>query len=98
MNEAMLAVAASNDNAQLQENPAMISAAVAPLIPAGKARGVPRDDVTVDDLLTVKAAVLFAGPQEGPRLAAILIDGLRHGAQARGRRRAKQQRRRTKRS
>jgi hypothetical protein len=56
----------------------MISAAVAPLIEAGKAEGVLRDDVTVDDFITVKGAVVFAGPEKGRRLAGILLDGLRY--------------------
>jgi AcrR family transcriptional regulator len=82
MNEAMLAVVASGDKTPLNESHAMIRAAVAPLVEAGKAQGLLRDDVTLDDFLTVKGAILFAGPEKGRRLAAILLDGLRHGARA----------------
>ena len=56
----------------------MMSSAVAPLIEAGRQQGLLRDDVTVDDFLTVKGAIIFAGPEKGRRLATILLDGLRH--------------------
>jgi AcrR family transcriptional regulator len=85
MVEAMLAVIAGNDT-PLNQSLAMISAAVAPFIEAGKAEGVLRDDVTVDDFITLKGAVVFAGPERGRRLAAILLDGLRHGARKPARR------------
>ncbi len=81
MIEALLAVIAGG-GAPLNESLVMISAAVAPLIEAGKAEGVLRDDVTVDDFITVKGAVVFAGPEKGRRLAAILLDGLRYRPQA----------------
>jgi AcrR family transcriptional regulator len=77
MIEALRAVIAA-DLTPLNQSLAMISAAVAPLIEAGKAEGLLRDDVTVDDFITVKGAVVFAGPEKGRRLAAILLDGLRH--------------------
>ena len=77
MIEAMLAVVAGGGT-PLNESLAMISAAVAPLIDAGKAEGLLRDDVTVDDFITIKGAVVFAGPAKGRRLAAILLDGLRY--------------------
>jgi AcrR family transcriptional regulator len=79
MIEAMLAVIAGGGS-PLNQSLAMISAAVAPLIDAGKAEGVLRDDVTVDDFITIKGAVVFAGPAKGRRLAAILLDGLRYRA------------------
>jgi AcrR family transcriptional regulator len=79
MIEAMLAVIAGGGT-PLNQSLAMISAAVAPLIEAGKAEGVLRDDVTVDDFITIKGAVVFAGPAKGRRLAAILLDGLRYRA------------------
>jgi AcrR family transcriptional regulator len=77
MIEALLAAIAAG-GAPLNQSLAMISAAVAPLIEAGKAEGVLRDDVTVDDLITIKGAIVFAGPEKGRRLAAILLDGLRY--------------------
>ena len=83
MIEAMLAVIAAGGT-PLNQSLAMISAAVAPLIEAGKAKDVLRDDVTVDDFITVKGAVVFAGPEKGRRLAAILLDGLRYRARAPG--------------
>jgi len=77
----MLAVVAGGGT-PLNQSLAMIGAAVAPLIAAGKAEGVLRDDVTVDDFITIKGAVVFAGPVKGRRLAAILLDGLRYRAAA----------------
>lgn len=57
---------------------AMIAAAVAPLIAAGKAEGLLRDDVTVDDFISVKGAVATAHPENARRLAVLLLDGLRY--------------------
>jgi AcrR family transcriptional regulator len=86
MIEAMLAVIATGGGAPLNQSLAMISAAVAPLLEAGRAEGVLRDDVTVDDFIAVKRAVVFAGPEKARRLAVILLDGLRYRAPARERR------------
>jgi len=61
----------------------MVTAAVAPLVDAGKAAGLLRADVTVGDGILVKGAVAMARPENARRLAAILVDGLRHGAPAR---------------
>lgn len=77
MNQAMLAVVAEGNRSPLNESLAMISTAVTPLLLAGRRAGVLRDDVTVDDFLTVKGAVLFAGPEKGRRLATLLFEGLR---------------------
>ena len=52
------------------------------MIEAGKVAGVLRDDVTVEDFIAVKGAVATARPEAARRLAAILIDGLRHRAPA----------------
>jgi hypothetical protein len=93
--EAMLAVIADGGT-PLNQSLAMISAAVAPLIEAGKAEGVLRDDVTIDDFITVKGAVAFAGPEKGRRLAAILLDGLRYRPRAPKPRRAAQPKNATK--
>ena len=77
---------------------AMITAAVAPIIEAGRAEGVLRDDVTVEDFIIIKGAVANARPEGAKRLAAILIDGLRYRAPApkprtkRGRKAAKRSR------
>ena len=81
MMEAMRAVVAAGP-APLNQSLAMFAAAVAPIIEAGKADGVLRDDVTVDDFITIKGAVAFAGPEKGRRLAALLLDGLRHRPRA----------------
>jgi AcrR family transcriptional regulator len=81
MIDAMLAVIAAGTT-PLNQSLAMISAAVAPLIEAGKAQGILRDDITVDDFITIKGAVVFAGPEKGRRLASILLDGLRYHARA----------------
>jgi AcrR family transcriptional regulator len=82
MLEAMRAVVAAGPT-RLNPSLAMFAAAVAPIIEAGKTDGVLRDDVTVDDFLTIKAAVTLARPENARRLAAILVDGLRHGARVR---------------
>jgi AcrR family transcriptional regulator len=92
MIEAMLAVIAAGGT-PLNQSLAMISAAVAPIIEAGKAEGLLRDDVTVDDFITAKRAVVFAGPEKGRRLAAILLDGMRYRARPERRNGARQARR-----
>lgn len=79
MIEAMHAVIAAGGT-PLNQSLAMITTAVAPLIEAGRAQHLLREDVTVEDFITIKGAVVFAGPQKGRRLAAILMDGLRHRA------------------
>lgn len=76
MVQAMLAVVRT-DRTPLNESLTMVSAAVAPLIEAGRAKGVLRDDVTVEDFILIKGAIAFAGPERGRRLAAIVLDGLR---------------------
>ncbi len=82
MLEAMRAVVAAGPT-RLNPSLAMFAAAVAPIIEAGRADGVLRDDVTVDDFMTIKAAITLARPENTRRLAAILLDGLRHGARVR---------------
>jgi AcrR family transcriptional regulator len=82
MLEAMRAVVAAGPT-RLNPSLAMFAAAVAPIIEAGKAEGVLRDDVTVDDFMAIKAAITLARPETTRRLAAILVDGLRHGARVR---------------
>ncbi len=92
MNEAMLAVVAMGNNAPLTESLSMMGSAVAPLLEAGRRQGLLRDDVTVDDFLIVKGAVIFAGPEKGRRLARILVDGLRRVPPAAARRSPKRAR------
>jgi len=79
MIEAMRAVIAAGGT-PLNESLAIFTTAVIPIVEAGKAEGVLRDDVTVDDVLSVKGAVATARPEKARRLAAILIDGLRYRA------------------
>jgi AcrR family transcriptional regulator len=79
MIEAMRAAVAAGGS-PLNESLAIFSSALAPLLEAGKAKGVLRDDVTVDDLLSVKGAVVTARPEAARRLAVLLIDGLRSRA------------------
>jgi AcrR family transcriptional regulator len=79
MLEAMRAVVAAGPT-HLNPSLAMFAAAVAPIIEAGKSEGLLRDDVTVDDFLSIKAAVTLARPESARRLATLLVDGLRHGA------------------
>lgn len=81
MLEAMRAVIAAGGT-PLNESLAIFTAAVTPLVEAGKAEGVLRNDVTVDDVLSVKGAVATARPENARRLAVILVDGLRHGGRA----------------
>jgi len=73
---AVIAVAGTPGNESL----AMVTAAVAPLVKAGKAQGVLRGDVTVRDFIIAKGAVAMAHPDNARRLAALLVDGLRRGA------------------
>jgi AcrR family transcriptional regulator len=79
MIEAMRAVIAAAGT-PVNESLAIFTAAVTPLVDAGKAEGVLRDDVTIDDVLSVKGAIANAAPDNVRRLAAILIDGLRYRA------------------
>jgi AcrR family transcriptional regulator len=95
MVEALRAVVAAAGKTPLNQSLAMIAAAVAPIIEAGKAEGLQRDDVTVDDFITVKGAVVFAGPEKGRRLAAILLDGLRYRPRAAGQRQGAHKARKT---
>lgn len=76
MIQAMRAVIAATDglkNASLVR----IAAALAPIVEAGRAQGVLRDDVTIDDFIVAKGAIATARPENARRLATILIDGLR---------------------
>jgi AcrR family transcriptional regulator len=81
MLQAFRAVIAA-DRTPLNQSLSMITTAVAPLIEAGKGEGVLRDDVTVDDFITIKGAVVNARPEAARRLAVILINGLRYGTSA----------------
>ena len=83
MIEALRAVVAVGGEAPLNQSLAMIAAAVAPMIEAGRAEGVLRNDVTLEDFFLVKSAVILAGPEKGRRLATILLDGLRHDSRSR---------------
>ena len=62
----------------LNQSLAMITAAVAPLVEAGRAEGVLRDDVTVDDFHHHQGRRRERAPRTRRRLAALLIDGLRY--------------------
>jgi AcrR family transcriptional regulator len=81
MIEALRAVIAAGGT-PLNESFAIFTAAITPLVEAGKAEGVLREDVTVDDVLSVKGALATARPEKVQRLAVILVDGLRHGGRA----------------
>jgi AcrR family transcriptional regulator len=80
MIEAMRAMIDEGGGAPLNESLAIFTAAVMPIIEAGKAEGVLRSDVTVDDVLGVKGAIATSRPERVRRLAAVLLDGLRYGA------------------
>ena len=62
------------------ESLARIAAALAPIVEAGRAGGLLRTDVTVDDFIAAKGAIATARPENARRLASILIDGLRFRA------------------
>jgi len=76
MIQALRAIIASGSTS-FNHSLALIAAAVAPLIEAGKDQGVLRDDVTVEDFISVKGALANARPENARRLAVILMDGLR---------------------
>jgi hypothetical protein len=82
MIEALRAMIAAGNTTPLNQSLAMVAAAVSPLLEAGKAERVLRDDVSVDDFIIVKGAVATARPENARRLATLLIDGLRYGASA----------------
>jgi len=83
MIEALRAVVAVSGEAPLNQSLALIADAVTPILEAGRAEGVLRDDVTLEDFFLVKSAVILAGPEKGRRLATILLDGLRYKPGAR---------------
>lgn len=80
MIEAFRAMAAADNPRLLSRSLAMVAAAVAPILEAGKAEKVLRSDVSVEDFITIKGAVVGARPEKARRLATILVDGLRAGA------------------
>jgi AcrR family transcriptional regulator len=59
------------------ESITILSAAVAPLLAEGRAAGVLREDITVDDVIAAKGALATAHPGHARRMAALLLDGLR---------------------
>jgi AcrR family transcriptional regulator len=69
----------------ISESLAMVRAVITPIIEAGRAEGVLRDDVSVEDFIIIKGAIANARPERARRLAVLLIDGLRSGAKARRR-------------
>ena len=76
MIEAIRAVIASAGTAE-NESLAMVTAAITPLVEAGKEQGLLRADVTVRDFVIAKGAVAMARPENARRLAHLLMDGLR---------------------
>jgi AcrR family transcriptional regulator len=76
MVQAMRAVIAAGGK-PTNESIAHIAIAIAPIVEAGKAQGVLRADVTVDDVIAAKGALATARPENARRLATILVDGLR---------------------
>lgn len=86
MIQAMRAVVAAGVK-PMSDSFTMIAAAIAPILEAGRAAGVLREDVTVDDFIAAKGAIATAHPERARRLAVILVDGLRSrgpGADVRG--------------
>lgn len=54
------------------------------LLDAASAAGEMRADVDPDELLVAAANLAHADPEQGRRMVALLVDGLRYGAQPRG--------------
>jgi AcrR family transcriptional regulator len=67
----------------ISESLVMVRAAIAPIVDAGRAQGVFRADVSVEDFIAIKGAIANTGPDRARRLAVLLIDGLRAGAPTR---------------
>jgi AcrR family transcriptional regulator len=67
----------------ISESLVMVRAAITPIIDAGRAEGVLRADVSVEDFIMIKGAIATTRPERARRLAVLLIDGLRAGAKAR---------------
>ena len=74
--EALKAVAAAGGSPFTQSR-AMLCDALKLLLDAGKSAGLLREDVVVDDLLSMYGAFAAASPEQARRLAAILLDGMR---------------------
>ncbi|XXX81421.1 helix-turn-helix domain-containing protein [Sorangium sp. So ce134] len=75
----------------MSESRAMLAAALEPIVEAGRADGLLRADITVDDFLAAKVAVIAARPEYARRLATILLDGLRSPGSSRARAPVKRQ-------
>jgi AcrR family transcriptional regulator len=75
MVEALRAALTGTD---INESRAMMAAAVAPIVEAGKAERVLRDDITVDDFIVAEGAIAMVAPEIARRLAVLLVDGLRN--------------------
>ena len=86
MAEALRAVVATGVNPYNQSR-ARLGEAVTLILDAGKKDGSLRPDVDANDVLSMSGAFLANAdnPPQARRLAAILVDGLRHGAKKRGR-------------
>lgn len=76
MIQAIRAIAAAGGSA-ISESLILVREAIAPILEAGRAQGVLRRDVTIEDFILIKGAVATARPESARRLAALLIDGLR---------------------
>lgn len=61
----------------ITESLAMVRTAVTPIIEAGRAQGILRDDASIDDFMLIKGAIATTRPERARRLAVLLIDGLR---------------------
>jgi AcrR family transcriptional regulator len=77
---AALRAVVATERTHINHSLAAVAAAVAPIIEAGKVEGVLRADVTVQDFISVKGAVVNAAPDQRRRLATLLLDGLRYRA------------------
>ena len=74
--EALKAVAAAGGSPFTQSR-AMLCDALRLLLDAGKSAGLLREDVAVEDVLSMYGAFAAASPEQARRLAAILLDGMR---------------------
>lgn len=69
--------AVSTVSGTMNDSRALLASALEPIVEAGRAQGLLRTDITVEDVLVATAAVVTSPPKHARRLARILLDGLR---------------------
>nr|PZN18805.1 MAG: hypothetical protein DIU78_22195 [Pseudomonadota bacterium] len=66
--------------ATTNDSRALLTAALEPIVNAGRAQGLLRADIAVEDVLVAEVAVVTSPPKHARRLAKIVLDGLRSPA------------------